>query len=116
MEFRVLFGWLELTNMQATKISNWVDPKDKSGEFKRGASVFRNHISREAGAEFPAEKGRYHLYVSYACPWGMYSLFVLLMNPLLTNASTSHFDRKEVEGSRGHCPIYRCALAHGRKR
>ncbi|KFZ03008.1 hypothetical protein V502_11315 [Pseudogymnoascus sp. VKM F-4520 (FW-2644)] len=60
----------------AQKITNWVDPKDKSGEFKRGASVFRNSISREAGAEFPAEKGRYHLYVSYACPWAHRTLIV----------------------------------------
>ncbi|KFX94047.1 hypothetical protein V490_04544 [Pseudogymnoascus sp. VKM F-3557] len=60
----------------AQKITNWVAPGDKSGEFKRGASVFRNHISREAGAEFPAEKGRYHLYVSYACPWAHRALIV----------------------------------------
>ncbi|KAL1957403.1 hypothetical protein VTO42DRAFT_6083 [Malbranchea cinnamomea] len=51
------------------KITNWVDPNDKSGEFKRGQSVFRNWISREPGARFPPEKDRYHLYVSYACPW-----------------------------------------------
>ncbi|KMU84313.1 ubiquitin-activating enzyme E1 [Coccidioides immitis H538.4] len=52
-----------------SKITNWVDPNDKSGEFKRKPSAFRNWISREAGAQFPPEKGRYHLYVSYACPW-----------------------------------------------
>ncbi|KAK2742903.1 S-glutathionyl-(chloro)hydroquinone reductase [Myotisia sp. PD_48] len=51
------------------KITNWVNPNDKSGEFKRGQSVFRNWISREPGAQFPPEKNRYHLYVSYACPW-----------------------------------------------
>lgn len=62
--------------VQAQKITNWVDPTDKSGEFKRGASVFRSHISRSAGAEFPAEKGRYHLYVSYACPWAHRALIV----------------------------------------
>lgn len=49
-------------------ITNWAD---KSGEFKRGQSQFRNHISKKPGAEFPPEKGRYHLYVSYACPWGL---------------------------------------------
>ena len=43
---------------------------DKSGEFKRKPSAFRNWISKEPGAEFPPEKDRYHLYVSYACPWG----------------------------------------------
>ncbi|PWY72202.1 hypothetical protein BO94DRAFT_550201 [Aspergillus sclerotioniger CBS 115572] len=52
-----------------SKITDWVNPDDKSGEFKRQVSVFRNWISREPGAEFPPEKGRYHLYVSYACPW-----------------------------------------------
>jgi hypothetical protein len=51
-------------------ITDWVKPGDKSGEFKRPQSQFRNWISRESGAEFPPEKDRYHLYVSYACPWG----------------------------------------------
>lgn len=58
------------------KILNWVDPKDKSGEFKRQTSVFRNFISNKPGAEFPPEKGRYHLYVSYACPWAHRTLIV----------------------------------------
>ncbi|KAJ6036684.1 Glutathione S-transferase omega-like 2 [Penicillium herquei] len=53
----------------SSKITDWVNPNDKSGEFKRQKSVFRSFISREPGAEFPPEKGRYHLYVSYACPW-----------------------------------------------
>lgn len=33
------------------------------------ASKFRNYISSEPGARFPPEANRYHLYVSYACPW-----------------------------------------------
>ncbi|KAF2459148.1 glutathione S-transferase [Lineolata rhizophorae] len=57
-------------------ILNWVDPKDGSGEFKRQASQFRSFVSREPGAEFPAEAGRYHLYVSYACPWAHRTLIV----------------------------------------
>ncbi|KAI9036383.1 glutathione S-transferase family protein [Aspergillus affinis] len=48
------------------KITDWVNPNDKSGEFKRQQSVFRNWISSKPGAEFPPEKDRYHLYVSYA--------------------------------------------------
>lgn len=55
---------------KTSNILNWVAPGDKSGEFKRQQSTFRDWISNESGAEFPAEKGRYHLYVSYACPWG----------------------------------------------
>ncbi|KAI9679244.1 MAG: S-glutathionyl-(chloro)hydroquinone reductase [Caeruleum heppii] len=57
-------------------ITNWVAPEDKSGEFKRGQSAFRNVISRKPGAEFPPEKDRYHLYVSYACPWAHRALIV----------------------------------------
>ena len=51
-------------------ITNWAD---KTGEFKRGQSQFRNWVSKKPGAEFPPEKGRYHLYISYACPWGQFS-------------------------------------------
>ncbi|KAK9320092.1 glutathione S-transferase [Lipomyces orientalis] len=39
------------------------------GEFRRKPSSYRKFISRESGAEYPPEKGRYHLYISWACPW-----------------------------------------------
>ncbi|KAL2810521.1 glutathione S-transferase [Aspergillus granulosus] len=42
---------------------------DTDGQFRRKPSVFRNFISRSKDAEFPAEKGRYYLYLSLACPW-----------------------------------------------
>jgi len=42
---------------------------NEKGELQRPASQFRNWISKAPGARFPPEKGRYHLYVSYACPW-----------------------------------------------
>lgn len=51
------------------KVTDWVLPSDKSGEFKRQVSSFREWISKEPGARFPPEKDRYHLYISYACPW-----------------------------------------------
>ncbi|KAK7400724.1 hypothetical protein VNO78_12011 [Psophocarpus tetragonolobus] len=40
-----------------------------SGAFVRSASTFRSWISRDPNSQFPPESGRYHLYVSYACPW-----------------------------------------------
>jgi len=43
--------------------------KNSNGKFKRQDSAFRHWLSSEPGAKFPAEAGRYHLYVSYACPW-----------------------------------------------
>jgi putative glutathione S-transferase len=53
-----------------------LDWADKSGEFKRQQSVFRSWIENKPNAEFPPEKGRYHLYVSYACPWAHRTLIV----------------------------------------
>lgn len=47
----------------------WYDTSKTGGAFKRESTQFRNAISKEADALFPAEKGRYHLYVSLACPW-----------------------------------------------
>lgn len=39
------------------------------GEFLRKDSQLRSWISADGSTAFPAEAGRYHLYVSYACPW-----------------------------------------------
>jgi len=47
---------------------------EPDGSFKRLAASFRNQI--EKGGRFEAEKDRYHLYVSYACPWATRVLIV----------------------------------------
>ncbi len=52
----------------------WVDGNvltnhDATGLYYKRPSVFRERVSGEAGAAFPAESGRYHLYCSIACPW-----------------------------------------------
>lgn len=47
----------------------WYDTKSTGGKFKRQESQFRNWISDDKDSPFPAEKGRYRLYVSLACPW-----------------------------------------------
>jgi putative glutathione S-transferase len=39
------------------------------GAFRRQPSTFRDWISSDGSTPFPAEAGRYHLYVSWACPW-----------------------------------------------
>jgi len=54
----------------------------QDGEFQRKESEFRHFISREPGAEFPAEAGRYHLYISYACPWASRCLAFLKLKGL----------------------------------
>lgn len=47
------------------------------GEFVRVASTFRNFVRADPQSEFPAEAGRYHLYISLACPWACRTYFVL---------------------------------------
>ena len=47
----------------------WYDTKRTGGRFQRSESQFRNWITADGEDGFKAESGRYHLYVSYACPW-----------------------------------------------
>lgn len=53
----------------------WYDTDETGGRFVRMDSTFRNWITSDGSAGptgeggFEAEAGRYHLYVSYACPW-----------------------------------------------
>ncbi|MFC4552943.1 MULTISPECIES: glutathione S-transferase family protein [Halorussus] len=42
---------------------------NEEGEFERQETAFRDRVEANPDAEFPAKAGRYHLYVSYACPW-----------------------------------------------
>ncbi|MFB6172501.1 MAG: glutathione S-transferase family protein [Haloarculaceae archaeon] len=42
---------------------------DDEGEFQRDETAFRDRIRDDPDATYPAEPGRYHLYVSRACPW-----------------------------------------------
>ncbi len=46
-------------------------PKETSikGEFNRQESAFRRFVTADGSSGFKAEPGRYHLYVSLACPW-----------------------------------------------
>ncbi len=42
---------------------------NEEGEFERQTTSFRDRIEDDPDARFQPEAGRYHLYVSYACPW-----------------------------------------------
>ncbi|GHG79039.1 glutathione S-transferase family protein [Comamonas sp. JC664] len=48
--------------------AGWYAP-DESGRFQRPATVFRERVTADGSSGFQAEPGRYHLYISYACPW-----------------------------------------------
>ena len=47
----------------------WYETKSSGGKFVREDAGFRNWIKNKPDATFQPESGRYHLYVSLACPW-----------------------------------------------
>ncbi len=52
----------------------WYDTKKTGGRFVRQSSQFRDFVTADGGSGYKAEPGRYHLYVSLACPWAHRSL------------------------------------------
>ncbi len=50
--------------------------QSKSGEFVRQQDAFAGWVSADGSSGFPAEAGRYHLYVSLACPWAHRTVIV----------------------------------------
>lgn len=99
----------------------WYDTKSHNGHFKRSESQFRNWITADGSAGpsgeggFPAEHGRYHLYVSYACPWAHRALLLRALKGLENSLAVSVVHpymldsgwelRDDMEGATGD-PLY----------
>ncbi len=60
----------------------WYDTESTGGAFKRQESRFRNQITADGSSDFRAEAGRYHLYVSLACPWAHRTLIMRRLKKL----------------------------------
>ncbi|MCC5965011.1 MAG: glutathione S-transferase family protein [Natronohydrobacter sp.] len=81
----------------------WYDTKKTGGAFKRDTSKFRNWVTADGSAGpsgeggFKAEAGRYHLYVSLACPWAHRTLIFRALKGLegLIDVSVVHPDMLE---------------------
>ncbi|MCV6593192.1 MAG: glutathione S-transferase family protein [Silicimonas sp.] len=80
--------------------TTWYDTKSTSGHFVRADAKFRNWITPDGApgptgdGGFKAEPGRYHLYVSYACPWAHRALIFRKLKGLedLISVSAVHPD------------------------
>jgi putative glutathione S-transferase len=59
-------------------------PKEQSeaGEYRRQADAFRGWVTDDGQSGYPAAKGRYHLYVSWACPWAHRTIIVRKLKQL----------------------------------
>ena len=76
-------------------VDKWYDTKASKGRFLRQDAQFRNWITTDGSTGptgiggFKAEAGRYHLYVSYACPWAHRTLIFRNLKGLETMISLS---------------------------
>jgi glutathionyl-hydroquinone reductase len=61
----------------------------KNGEFERPETRFRQWIRADGSTPFAAEAGRYHLYVSLACPWSHRTVLVRKLRKLESAISMS---------------------------
>lgn len=60
----------------------WYDTKSNGGKFVREDAGFRDWVQDNPQAQFQAESGRYHLYVSLACPWAHRTLILRTLKGL----------------------------------
>lgn len=72
----------------------WVDTlpaaeEIKEGRFVRMDSLFRDAVSPDPAAPFPAEAGRYHLWVAWGCPWAGRTLAIRALKGLEDMISVS---------------------------
>lgn len=56
--------------------SQFADEQTAHGEFERQPDAFREWVRADRSTRFTPERGRYHLYVSLACPWAHRTLIV----------------------------------------
>ncbi|WP_447528006.1 glutathione S-transferase family protein [Vreelandella sp. TE19] len=99
-------------------VDQWYDTKKHGGEFVRESAQLRDWVEgsgQQQGQSFPAEKDRYHLYVSLACPWAHRALIMRKLKGLESLIGVSHvsplmldkgWTYNEEEGSSGD-PINR---------
>ena len=104
----------------------WYDTKASGGKFVRSESQYRHWITADGSAGpsgeggFKAEAGRYHLYVSLACPWAHRTLIVRtlkgledmievsVVNPLMREHGWTFAPGDDVTGDR----LYQSGFLH----
>lgn len=70
-------------------VDKWYDTQKSDGKFIRQDSAYRHIISSDKGNIYQPETGRYHLYVSLACPWAHRALIFRKLKGLQAFISVS---------------------------
>lgn len=107
-------------------VDQWYDTDSNDGKFARSESQFRNWVTADGSAGptgeggFKAEAGRYHLYVSLACPWahrtlifrklkGLESMIsVSVVNPLMRELGWTFYEDEGVVAD----PLFQANYMH----
>jgi putative glutathione S-transferase len=75
----------------------WYETESTGGRFVRKESTFRDWVRADGSTAFAPEPGRYHLYVSLACPWAHRTLIVRVLKILESLISVSVVDPHMAE-------------------
>jgi len=77
-------------------VDRWYDT-GASGAFARSAAQFRRQVTADGGSGFKAEAGRYHLFLSMACPWCHRTLLMRTLKNLESVISVSFVEPLMLE-------------------
>lgn len=86
------------------------EEQSEEGAFVRQEDAFRSWIARDGSSPFPAASGRYHLYISLACPWASRTLIVRNLRRLQETIGVTVVD--PIRDERGWA--FREGPGHGR--
>lgn len=84
-------------------VDSWLDKEIDEGDFKRMESTFRNWVTADGSAGitgesgFKAEAGRYHLYVSDACPWAHRTIIFRALKKLESVIGISYVEAEMLD-------------------
>ncbi len=59
-----------------TAKAQFANEQSSEGEFERQEDAFRDWVRADGSTRYPSASGRYHLYISLACPWASRTLIV----------------------------------------
>jgi putative glutathione S-transferase len=82
---------MRLFSIMPTK-AQFPEEQSVDGDFERQEDAFRDQVSADPTAPHPVAAGRYHLYVSLACPWASRTVIVRMLKGLESNVGMTVVD------------------------
>src|SRR6266567_811394 len=85
-------GGRQMTTTASPRYASPVDFGGSGQAFKRPRYPFRGRITADGASGYRAEPGRYHLYISWGCPWAQRTAIVRKLKGLEDVVSLSYVD------------------------